>query len=292
MGLLDNLKRFVRDRVAPAAADQWPFIRGDYVVADATAPVVVTTAGDARLARELAALKPPGLCMSSPLRGSVDDLVKFVDTIAANLSIQYLICAGDEQDRQPFGAALLQLCGDAEPTADAAGALTKAAIAKVESAHLTACRKRVKPVNMLGCIDSAKLAAAVAELASEAKNPNTVFLAPGGDTPGVERLIVPRNISLDARPDKTGDFNIRLEGSSIIVEHINQKDHLLRVIEGKTARDICLTLIRNGWVSRLDHAAYLGRELARAEAALIAGRPFTQDSAVTEIARTPSSAPR
>ena len=52
VGLLDNLKRFVRDRVAPAAADQWPFIRGDYVVADATAPVVVTTAGDARLAEE------------------------------------------------------------------------------------------------------------------------------------------------------------------------------------------------------------------------------------------------
>ncbi len=66
---------------------------------------------------------------------------------------------------------------------------------------------------------------------------------------------------------------------------------MLRIIEGKTARDICLTLIRNGWISRLDHAAYLGRELARAEAALIAGRPFTQDSSATESTRAPSSAP-
>lgn len=292
MGLFDDLKRFVRDRVAPRPSDQWPFIRGDYVVVDPTAPVVVTTGTDTRLARELAALKPTGLCMSSPLRGDADDLVDFVDTMAANLSVQGLICAGTEHERQPLGKALEQLCRGDEPTADTAGSLAKTVIAKAESAHLGACRKRIKTLDMLGCVDAAKLAAAVNDLAAEAKNPNPGFLAPREDAAGVERLIVPRNVSLDTRPDKTGDFNIRLEGQSIIVEHLNHKDHLLRVIEGKTARDLCLMLIRNGWVSRLDHAAYLGRELARAEAALIAGRSFTQDSAVTEITRAPNGASR
>jgi tetrahydromethanopterin S-methyltransferase subunit A len=291
VGLFDNFKRLLRERFVPPAPDQWPFIRGDYIVVDPTAPVVVAT-GDGRLTRELAALKPPGLCMSSPLRGDVDELVSFVETVAANLAIQYLICAGTWQPKQPLGSALLELCGEAEPTGDAAGALAKNAAAKADGAHLAACRKRVKPVDMLGCTDVAKLTTTIAELAAEAKNRNTGFLAPREDADGVERLIVPRHVQLDSRPDKTGDFNIRLEGESIIVEHLNQKDHLLRVIEGKTARDICLTLIRNGWVSRLDHAAYLGRELARAEAALIRGQPFTQDSAPTEIQRTPSAAPR
>jgi tetrahydromethanopterin S-methyltransferase subunit A len=70
-----------------------------------------------------------------------------------------------------------------------------------------------------------------------------------------------------------------------------KENRLLRVIEGKTARDVCLALIRNGWVSKLDHAAYLGRELARAELALRSGRPFTQDSAEPGEA-TPLSADR
>jgi hypothetical protein len=34
-------------------------------------------------------------------------------------------------------------------------------------------------------------------------------------------------------------------------------------------------LIRNGWVSRLDHAAYLGRELALAEIAVQQGVPYS-----------------
>ncbi len=199
MRLFDDLKRFVRDRVAANPPDRWPFIRGDYVVVDATAPVVVTTAADTHLTRELAALKPPGLCMSSPLKGSADDLVNLIDTVAANLSIQYLVCAGTEQEKQPLSSALLLLIRDEEPADDAAGALARATIAKAQMAHLTACRKRLKAVDMLGDVDAAKLARAVAELAAEATNPNTGFLAPRDDAAGVERLIVPRNVTLDSR---------------------------------------------------------------------------------------------
>ena len=37
--------------------------------------------------------------------------------------------------------------------------------------------------------------------------------------------------------------------------------------------------IDQGPISRLDHAAYLGRELARAEESLRSGEPFIQDAA-------------
>jgi tetrahydromethanopterin S-methyltransferase subunit A len=37
--------------------------------------------------------------------------------------------------------------------------------------------------------------------------------------------------------------------------------------------------IDRGLISRLDHAAYLGRELARAEESLRSGEPFVQDAA-------------
>jgi tetrahydromethanopterin S-methyltransferase subunit A len=39
------------------------------------------------------------------------------------------------------------------------------------------------------------------------------------------------------------------------------------------------TIIENGWVSQLSHAAYLGKELARAELALRLGGEYVQDGA-------------
>lgn len=48
-------------------------------------------------------------------------------------------------------------------------------------------------------------------------------------------------------------------------------------IAGLTAKEVLDTIIRLGLVSRLDHAAYLGRELMKAELALKLGRSYSQD---------------
>ena len=40
-----------------------------------------------------------------------------------------------------------------------------------------------------------------------------------------------------------------------------------------------MTAIERGLLTRLDHAAYLGRELARAEHALSSGETYAQDAA-------------
>jgi len=50
---------------------------------------------------------------------------------------------------------------------------------------------------------------------------------------------------------------------------------------GRTAKELCITIFENPAtpcpISYLDHAAYLGREFGRAEAALNAGEPYIQD---------------
>lgn len=51
------------------------------------------------------------------------------------------------------------------------------------------------------------------------------------------------------------------------------------VIEGGSAPELYTLAIDRGLISRLDHAAYLGRELARAEYILRSGEPFVQDAA-------------
>lgn len=81
--------------------------------------------------------------------------------------------------------------------------------------------------------------------------------------------------------DKAGYFVILLQPDRcvIIVEHYDYENRLLRVIEGKDARSIYSTIVRNGWVTQLSHAAYLGKELARAEASLHDGSKYVQDGA-------------
>jgi dihydropteroate synthase-like protein len=52
------------------------------------------------------------------------------------------------------------------------------------------------------------------------------------------------------------------------------------VIKGKTAENIFVKIEEMHLISRLDHAAYLGRELGKAEIALVTGKEYVQDSSL------------
>lgn len=65
----------------------------------------------------------------------------------------------------------------------------------------------------------------------------------------------------------------------INVEHYSYDNTLLHVMEGSNSRGLYLSIIREGWVSDLNHAAYLGKELSKAELSLKHGFKYTQDGA-------------
>ena len=69
------------------------------------------------------------------------------------------------------------------------------------------------------------------------------------------------------------------ERKVINVEHYSYDNVLLRVIEGSSARAIYLKIIQDGWISELSHAAYIGKELAKAELSLQYHLKYTQDGA-------------
>jgi len=71
--------------------------------------------------------------------------------------------------------------------------------------------------------------------------------------------------------DPLGDFRIWLRDGKIVCNHSE-----LNVI-GEDARSITDTVISENLISRLDHAAYLGIELKKAEIALKLGKNYTQD---------------
>ncbi|AIY89220.1 dihydropteroate synthase-like protein [Geoglobus acetivorans] len=71
--------------------------------------------------------------------------------------------------------------------------------------------------------------------------------------------------------DPAGDFRIWVSGNRIVCSHEKA------VVTGKDAKSIIDTILRLNLVTRLDHAAYLGRELKKAEMALKLGKNYVQD---------------
>ncbi len=71
--------------------------------------------------------------------------------------------------------------------------------------------------------------------------------------------------------DPRGNLRIGIEGDLIVAVHEGV------AVRGRCWQDVLSTLIRDDRVSRLDHAAYLGAELFKAELAIRLGRSFEQD---------------
>ncbi len=65
----------------------------------------------------------------------------------------------------------------------------------------------------------------------------------------------------------------------LVIEHYRNDGLLTAIVEAANATDGYTSVLAADLVSRLDHAAYLGRELARAEHALRSGTPYRQDAA-------------
>ena len=83
----------------------------------------------------------------------------------------------------------------------------------------------------------------------------------------------------DLELDRLGWFEIRVdrERGLIVATHHVEGEGSPTVIRGQDARRIYQTIIREGLIGKHDHAAYLGKELTKAELALRLGRSYRQD---------------
>ncbi|KON30993.1 hypothetical protein AC482_02275, partial [miscellaneous Crenarchaeota group-15 archaeon DG-45] len=80
--------------------------------------------------------------------------------------------------------------------------------------------------------------------------------------------------------DRSGWFKIEVDRESRLIAAIHYPfsgEEPDVVIKGRGAREVYMTVFERGLVSRLDHAAYLGRELAKAEMALRLGMSYVED---------------
>ncbi len=82
------------------------------------------------------------------------------------------------------------------------------------------------------------------------------------------------------RPDEAGWFKVQIDraaGKIVALHYPEGGDTPQTIIKGDDATEIYQTIIRLRLITKLDHAAYLGRELEKAALALKLGRSYRQD---------------
>lgn len=266
-----------------AKKKEWPFVPGTYFVVDKDKPVAITTLGSVKFAEELSRLGCPGANIIGKVETENVGLEKIIRNIVSNPAIRFLLLVGDEPPMHLTGESLKCIFSNGvDPiTKKIIGSPSmRPILPTITEEELFRFTAQIELVDMIGCKDVMAIREKVAEL--NARSPHAFdgdeieIFAKVENIPVVyETYHDPQKIKLD----KAGYFVIAIEGEEIVCEHYNYKDVLIRNIRGKTARDMYLTMVDNGWISRIDHACYIGKELTKAELSIVHGFEYIQDGA-------------
>jgi tetrahydromethanopterin S-methyltransferase subunit A len=204
-----------------------------------------------------------------------------VRNVLAHPTIRYLVLCGI--DFADTGRALLALHRDGPGPDDTIPGTDTSLAPDLDAAAIARFRSYLTLVDLRGCTDPARITAALEALPPpSAPDPAAPprCLVPAGWQPPAD---APGPTGLPARgawePDPLGNFLITIEDGQIVAVHTTTCGGPTgRRFAGRTAAAVYRAILAAGLVSRLDHAAYLGAELARAEIALRAGLPYRQDA--------------
>jgi len=267
----------------------WPPHPGDYVLGNPEGTVAVCTLSNRDLPRRLIAAGEPALAIAGRCDTENIGIEKVVLNLLANPGIRWLVICGEDANGHRVGDAFLRL---KERGVDANMRVLESASWRPVLKNLTLLqvakfREQVDEIDLIGITQLAHILAAVRECSAKpAPAFSSGFLesdSSSGLLAGVEYLRAegPKQLRLD----RAGFFIIipQPQKGLILCEHYENNGRLAHVIQGRRADLIAATVVERGLVTQLDHAAYLGRELQKAEAALSAGLAYEQDAAQGEL---------
>lgn len=265
----------------------WPPVPGEYFAfcAGEDCPVAVSTLTSAALTEQIANARPKELCIVGKTETENIGIDKVIKNTITNPTIRFLVLAGQDSEGHQPGKTLYALWENGvDEKMRVIGSPGKRPILRnVSRAEVDAFRKQVRVVDLIGCEDVDTITSKIKELAEEPTSTCGCSTCSGAASI-MEEVAIPviqANEPTAIKLDSAGYFVILTQPDKqmIRVEHYGYDNRLLRIIEGKNARSIYWTIIENSWVTLLSHAAYLGKELTRAELSLSAGGAFIQDGA-------------
>ena len=266
--------------------NDWPPVAGEYFIlgTDRSRTVAATTLASAGLAERLSEQRPEKLCIVGKLETENIGIDKIIRNTVTNPAIRFLIVAGMEPKGHLSGRTLLALMDNGVDKAmRVIGSSAKRPVLKnVTIDEVNAFRTQVRVIDMIGCENAEEILQRIMELPGELPSCGCAECesesAPKR-TPTTQ--VVNADENLKPRLDKAGYFVIipQAKRGLIVVEHYANDNTLWRIIEGKEARNVYLTIIENEWITEMSHAAYLGKELEKAELSMKMGFKYIQDGA-------------
>lgn len=265
----------------------WPPVAGEYfVLGDGPGfPVAVSTLASVELAEGLASMKPQGLCIVGKTETENIGVDKVIKNIITNPEIRFLVLAGRDPEGHHSGRTLTALWENGVDkdmrVIDSPG--KRPVLKNVTREEVEAFKKQVQVIDLIGCEGVKVIASRIGALSERAGATCSCHECSGEGKP-FEISTVPviqARKKGNVQMDRSGYFVVipRPEKGTILAEHYSYDNQLLRAIEGKDAASIYQTIIENGWVTQLSHAAYVGKELAKAELSLKLGFKYIQDGA-------------
>lgn len=267
-------------------AETWPVEKGDYFVGDPESPVAVCALANTELPQIVHAKTGKRLAIVGYCETENVGVEKVVKNIVSNSAIRHLLLCGNESGRDKMGhfagQAIQSLHANGlTETGRIIGARGKRPVLKNLSTELVGrFQAQVEIVDLIGN-NSPEVIFTTIERLLDLHSPK--FIGGKIQTDANDLLIAtrPKRLVLD----KKGFFVIlpNKEENKIYVEVYENSGKRLRTVVGRDAATIYSTIIGQGFVSKLDHAAYLGKELTRAEYSLKYDIPYIQDKAPGEL---------
>jgi tetrahydromethanopterin S-methyltransferase subunit A len=259
----------------------WPVIAGSYEVGDPQGPVAICTLTTENLIAPLVHL--PGVAIAGRVYTANLGITRIVINVTANPAIRFLLICGKDSPLFHPGQSLGAL---AERGIDADRRIVGAigyepVLSTLEPERVAQFRRQVEVVDWAGEEDLHALEEGIGSLV--ARNPGR--FAAGDGSAGMlqaEEQFTPIRPGGTREPlqyDPKGYFVITLdrELEQIIIRHYRTDHAPVHEMRGHSAGPMLLGLLREGLVTQLSHAGYLGEELAKAEAALRFGLRYDQD---------------
>lgn len=256
----------------------WPVEQGEYIVGQKTSSVAISTLGSDDLPESLMGkLGKERFAIIGKTHTENIGIEKIIKNTVTNADIRFLILCGKDTRGHMPGQSLISLFTNGinheKRIVNAKG--QRPVLKNLEFTEIKHFRAQIEIVDIIGTEDFRL----IAEKAKEciARNPGrfdkTLTLKK------INRIEaqIPKRLVLDP----SGFFIIypKKEEGRIYLEHYKTDGVLNEVIYGEDPISIAATAIERNLISRLDHAAYLGRELEKAYLSICYGLQYVQDSA-------------
>jgi tetrahydromethanopterin S-methyltransferase subunit A len=258
----------------------WPPLPGAYQVLRYQAPVAVCTLTSRDLAEAVAREAGPEIAVVGTLHTENLGIERLIQNVLVNPYLRFVIVCGPDSQQvvghYPGQSLVAVARRGVDERQRIIGAQGRRPLLKNLGPEAVAhFREVVEVIDLLGEVEAMAVISEAKQCAARNPGPARPF-ASGRVVEPVSGYLPSRLVS-----DPAGYFVVYVDRDRGILslEHYRNDGLLDTVIEGNTAAEIYTPAIDQELISRLDHAAYLGRELARAEHSLKTGEFFVQDAA-------------